>query len=137
MSRISPARSADVDASFERFVVSASPGLLRTAYLLTGDRGHAEDLLQSALMRTLRRWQAISQSPHAYTREVLINLARDGYRARGRRPRETRGDVPPELAAPDQTDGMLERDAITRAAAQLPAAQRGARVPLPARPVRR
>lgn len=29
---------------FERFVTTRSGALLRTAFLLTGDRGHAEDL---------------------------------------------------------------------------------------------
>jgi len=35
-----------VDASFDAFVEARSTALLRTAYLLTGDHGHAEDLLQ-------------------------------------------------------------------------------------------
>ncbi|WP_238598864.1 hypothetical protein [Saccharothrix sp. ALI-22-I] len=36
---------------FEEFVAGASPRLLRTAFLLTRDMGHAEDLLQTALAR--------------------------------------------------------------------------------------
>jgi DNA-directed RNA polymerase specialized sigma24 family protein len=36
---------------FRDFVVARSPALARTAYLLTGDRGLAEDLLQEALTR--------------------------------------------------------------------------------------
>jgi len=41
---------------FRDFVVARSPALLQVAFLLTGDRGHAEDLLQTALMKTSRRW---------------------------------------------------------------------------------
>lgn len=55
-----------LDAGFEQFVSATSPRLLRSAYLLLGDQDDAEDLLQSALMRTLRRWRAISGSPAAY-----------------------------------------------------------------------
>jgi len=34
------------DELFREFVIRRSPDLLRTAYLMTGDRGHAEDLLR-------------------------------------------------------------------------------------------
>ena len=47
------------DESFRAFVTSRQHALLRTAYLLTGDQGLAEDLVQSALEKTLRRWSAI------------------------------------------------------------------------------
>ena len=36
-------------SGFDEFVATRSPALLRTAYLLTGDHGLAEDLLQTAL----------------------------------------------------------------------------------------
>lgn len=42
--------SSDED-EFRDFVIARSPELLRVAFLLTGDRGHAEDLLQTALMK--------------------------------------------------------------------------------------
>jgi RNA polymerase sigma-70 factor (sigma-E family) len=118
-------RAAPLDAGFERFVVAASPALLRSAYLLTGDRGHAEDLLQSALTRTLRRWDAITGSPTAYTFAVLVNLSRDRRRAKQRRP-QTAPEVsaPPDRPARDQLDRVLERDAITQAARRLPSTQR-------------
>jgi RNA polymerase sigma-70 factor (sigma-E family) len=113
-----------LDAGFERFVGSASPALLRSAYLLTDDRGHAEDLLQSALMRTLGRWQAISDSPAAYTFAVLVNLSRDRRRAQRRRPLTAPEGVASDRFAGDQMDRLLERDAITQAARRLPRAQR-------------
>ena len=113
-----------LDAGFERFVVDASPGLLRSAYLLTRDRGDAEDLLQTALIRTMRRWQSITGSPLAYTFVALVNLSHDRRRARRRRPHQVpeweAGDVP----AADPIARLLERDLVVRAAGDLSAAQR-------------
>ena len=47
--------SGGSDARFADFVEQWSPALLRVAFLLTGDRGLAEDLLQTALLKTSRR----------------------------------------------------------------------------------
>ena len=106
---------------FEAFVAESSDRLLRTAYLLTGDAGHAEDVVQSALVRTARRWRSARRSPEAYARTVVANLAKDRWRSLGRRPAETalEHDVP--LAA---SDGLLDRDALMRAARELPHGQR-------------
>jgi RNA polymerase sigma-70 factor (sigma-E family) len=62
------------DDDFERFVAERSTALLRTAYLLTGDRGHAEDLLQTALIKTYRHWNRIldRDDPSAFVRRVLV-----------------------------------------------------------------
>ena len=56
------------DAARQAFVVGRSPALLRTAYLLTGNRADAEDLLQTTLAKTYLSWQRIRD------REAL-----DGY----------------------------------------------------------
>jgi RNA polymerase sigma-70 factor (sigma-E family) len=73
---------------FERFVQARWGTLLRTAYLLTGDRQLAEDLLQEALSRLAERWARLSASgnPEAYVRRCLYNGAVDGWRRRARRP---------------------------------------------------
>jgi RNA polymerase sigma-70 factor (sigma-E family) len=65
---------SDDESAFAVFVDREQPGLLRLAVLLTGDRGHAEDLVQTALLKTYRRWERISrvQSPAAYVRRVLV-----------------------------------------------------------------
>lgn len=62
------------DERFRDFVLRRSPYLLRTAYLLTGDRGHAEDLLQTALMRTYRHWNRVhnKDDPEAFVRRVMV-----------------------------------------------------------------
>lgn len=66
-------RSRD-DDSFREFVARREPALLRTAYLLTGDLGHAEDLVQTALLKTYRHWNRVSavDEPLAYVRRVLV-----------------------------------------------------------------
>lgn len=46
----------EVPAEFEAFVRASRPALLRTAYLLAGDRHRAEDLVQETLVRVARRW---------------------------------------------------------------------------------
>jgi RNA polymerase sigma-70 factor (sigma-E family) len=61
-------------AGFEDFVSREQPALLRLAVLLTGDRGHAEDLVQTALLKTYRHWGRITchGEPTAYVRRVVV-----------------------------------------------------------------
>jgi DNA-directed RNA polymerase specialized sigma24 family protein len=61
------------DDDFRDFVRARSPALSRTAYLLTGDRHLAQDLLQSALAKTYQHWPRVRDgNPEAY---VLRSLA--------------------------------------------------------------
>jgi RNA polymerase sigma-70 factor (sigma-E family) len=64
----------DCDAAFRQFVLDQRRALLRTAFLLTGDHGHAEDLVQLALLKTHRHWARVSGrgDPTAYVRRVLV-----------------------------------------------------------------
>lgn len=107
--------------AFEGFVAASSTRLLRTAYLLCGDRGHAEDLVQTALLRTARRWRTARQHPEAYARRVVVNLAKDRWRTLSRRPAETAFDT--DVEAPVD-ESPLDREALLRATRQLPAGQR-------------
>lgn len=114
-------------ASFERFVAESSIRLLRTAYLLTGDRSGAEDLLQQALLRTARRWRSAQGAAEAYTRRVLVNLARDRHRGARRRvaesPLEEADPAEPDLGS-DPADVVAGREAVMKALARLPIEQR-------------
>ena len=67
----------DDDEGFREFVVVHRGALLRTAYLLTGDHGHAEGLVQTALLKTCRHWRRVAGrgDPSAYVRRVLITTA--------------------------------------------------------------
>lgn len=60
--------------AFTDFVVEVERPLLRTAYLLTGDHGHAEDLVQTTLVKAHRHWDRVQRadSPLAYVRRVLV-----------------------------------------------------------------
>ncbi|SDN83236.1 RNA polymerase sigma-70 factor, sigma-E family [Klenkia soli] len=64
----------ELDAEFDAFVRRRYGGLLRTAHLLTGDRALAEDLLQTALLETYRRWDRLAdrEDPVGYVRRVLV-----------------------------------------------------------------
>jgi RNA polymerase sigma-70 factor (sigma-E family) len=61
-------------ASFTEFVRAEQAALLRLAVLLTGDRGRAEDLVQTALMACYRHWPRIVAKgpPSAYVRRALV-----------------------------------------------------------------
>jgi RNA polymerase sigma-70 factor (sigma-E family) len=72
----------DSDDQFREFVRARWQALLRTAYLLTGDHGKAEDLLQTALVRTHRYWSRIQDNPEAYVRKVLVNANNSWWRRR-------------------------------------------------------
>ena len=106
--------------AYDAFVAASADRLVRTAYLLCGDRGHAEDLVQTALLRTARRWRTARQQPEAYARRVVVNLAKDRWRGLARRPGETTFDV--EVSAPAD-ESVLDRDLLLRATRQLPPGQ--------------
>jgi RNA polymerase sigma-70 factor (sigma-E family) len=110
---------------FERFARRVSPALLQSAYVLTRDRGHAEDLLQMTLFRVARRWEAIEGSPHAFAYRVLVNLSRDRRRSLGRRPIEAPSSAAPlQAAAQDVGERALDRDVMTALVRGLPTKQR-------------
>lgn len=97
-------------AGFEEFVRDRSVGLLRTAYLLTGNRSDAEDLLQEALTGLARQWAKVSRtgSPEAYARRTLHNAAIDGYRRRSVRPVVVVGE--PSMTTPAGGDPFADSD---------------------------
>jgi RNA polymerase sigma-70 factor (sigma-E family) len=97
---------------------------VRTAYLLTGDRHQAEDLVQQCLMSTYRSWARLESpaSAAAYTRTSMV---RQAVRWRGRR---WRGEVPtgdlPPVAVGDRTAEVELAEQVRRALLTLPARQR-------------
>lgn len=115
---------ADQEDGFDRFVLDRSTALLRLAVLLVGDRGHAEDLLQTALLRLCVRWRSVQAHPEAYVRRVLVNLARDRWRHRARRVPEAELTESAHTTARDPADAVVDRDALRQALAALPRRQR-------------
>ncbi|MEU7899318.1 SigE family RNA polymerase sigma factor [Nonomuraea sp. NPDC049152] len=74
------------EADFRQFVIDRSEALFRTAYLLTGDRHAAEDLVQSALTKTAARWRGL-RDPAAiegYVRRVMYHERVSWWRRRSR-----------------------------------------------------
>lgn len=59
------------EATFNEFVSSRTPALMRTAYLLTRDRQLAEDLVQTALFKAAKKWETIQGEPERYVRRIL------------------------------------------------------------------
>jgi len=114
------------DAEFRDFVLARRGALMRSAYLLTGDRGLAEDLVQTALAKAYTAWKRVrgSDDPDAYVARVLIN-AHISERRR-RRVREWFPGSVPERAAADRTDALADRSVLMAALAELPPRQRAA-----------
>lgn len=103
----------DHEREFEAFVRARSTALLRTAYLLTGDQGHAEDLLQSVLVKVARQWPKITGPAEPYARRALANAAVDRWRRR-RLPETPLEDVHLAPATGDCTATIELRDELVR-----------------------
>lgn len=65
----------NVDQEFCDFVVARQTQLLRMAWLITGDWGQAEDLVQTALLRAWPHWRRVTTAgtTEAYVRKVMLN----------------------------------------------------------------
>ncbi len=111
-------------AEFDEFVRTRATALLRVAYLLTGDRHAAEDLLQDVLERVYVRWPRIDGPPEAYARQALVNASANRWRRRGRRP-ET-GLAHHDVPLPDHSHAVADRDAVATALRALAPRQRAA-----------
>lgn len=99
---------------FPDFFRAVSPRLLHTAWLLTGDRHRAEDLVQHALARTYAAWGRVRhEDATAYARRVLVNAHTDWWR-RAQWREQPVGELP-ERSRPDETASLHDRDALVRA----------------------
>jgi RNA polymerase sigma-70 factor (sigma-E family) len=67
--------------AFDEFVLSRSPALLRTAFLLVRDEGRAEDLLQTSLTKAWFAWGRV-EDPEAYVRRVMVTTSASWWRRR-------------------------------------------------------
>lgn len=69
--------------SFAAWVEQGRDRWLRSAYLFTGDRHRAEDLLQEALVEVAKRWPRLrTEHPDAYLRRCLYNGHASWWRRR-------------------------------------------------------
>lgn len=115
--------------AFRDYVAGRSAALLRTAYLITGNRGDAEDLLQTALAKTYLAWPRIRErdSIDAYVRRVLVNTHTSIWR-RHRHLHLTVTPVEhlPERPGRDSTADTDIHDALWTALQSLPTKMRAA-----------
>src|SRR5438876_817019 len=102
-----------------------APDAARLAYLLTGDRALAEDLVQEAFVRMFGRYRDL-RNPDAfaaYLRKTVVNLSRSHFR----RLRVERTYVQREGSAPAPASPELgTREEIWQALLALPERQRTA-----------
>jgi RNA polymerase sigma-70 factor (sigma-E family) len=116
--------------SLAELFVRQIPRTVSIAYLLTGDRGVAEDMAQEAFVRLTGRFRHL-RSPDAfdaYLRRTVVNLSLSYLRRR----RVERAYLQRERArppAPAGTESALEvREELWAALLELPARQRAALV---------
>jgi RNA polymerase sigma-70 factor (sigma-E family) len=108
---------------FEEFAVAALPALLRFGVVLTGDRHRADDLVQTALVKTMRRWTYIEREhPTAYVRRVMVTTQLSWWRS------HRRESLLPEsfdMASPSDAEASYDdQDQLARGLAVLPPRQR-------------
>jgi RNA polymerase sigma-70 factor (sigma-E family) len=73
----------DRNGELREFVAARGAALSRAAYLLTGDRHTAEDLVQETYVVMVRQWRRIdSSNPEPYVRRIMYSRFVDGWRRR-------------------------------------------------------
>lgn len=102
------AKTAARDAEFTAYLHARQPQLLRTAYLLTGDRHQAEDVLQTSLAKLYLAWDKVRDrdSVDAYVRRIMVNENNSLWR-RGWKKREFATEVLPDREFRDEYDEGL------------------------------
>ena len=109
--------------AFKAYVLARSSGLLRTAYLLTGNRTDAEDLVQTSLAKTYLAWDRIRdrEALDGYVCRTMVNTQNSFWRRK--RPEVLHDDVPEAPARDAHADSDLH-DALWTAMSQLGNRQR-------------
>ena len=115
---------AEAEREFREFVAARSAALFRSAYLLTGQREAAEDLLQGALAKVARRWSRIRLDPEPYTRRALYNDQVSRWRLRSWRREAAYGELPDTAAPGDHAATTDLRLALAAALGRLTPRQR-------------
>jgi DNA-directed RNA polymerase specialized sigma24 family protein len=77
---------AGLDGEFREFMHARWPAMVRLAYARPGDRGHAEDVAQTAFARAYASWPKVSRAgnPEAYVRRIVVNENLNRFRRGGR-----------------------------------------------------
>ncbi len=108
------------DRGFREYVATRSRALLRTAYLLTGNKADAEDLVQAALAKTYLAWDRIEDrgALDGYVRRAIVNTHISWWRRR--RVEEYPTDEIPDQAVADHAIASDLQETMRRAIDRLP-----------------
>ena len=101
-----------MESSFDEFVSTRMPPVLRFAGVLTGDRQLAEDIVQDVLLKAHKRWDTITEarSPEAYVRRMVVNEYISWRRKWARIvPSEDVTDARQLASAPDHAERLANR----------------------------
>lgn len=111
------------DRDFIEFMQATWPSLVRAAILMGTPTHVSQDIAQEAMTRCFQAWDRVSTAddPRAYAHVVLANCVRTHYRRR--KFTEVAIDELP-LVSYDETQPLIERDALLRALQRLPVQQR-------------
>ena len=96
----------DRDAEFEAYMAARQPSLLRTAYLLSGDRHTAEDLVQTALAKLYLSWDKVQKREllDGYVRRIIVNEHNRLWRRAWKRREHSTDVVPDDRSVDDRHD---------------------------------
>lgn len=116
----------DDEAAFREFVRAKGPALLRTAFVLTGNRADAEDLVQAALAKTYTAWNKINDRAalDTYVRKAIVNTHISWWRRRKLDEYPT-DELPDRVVADHAGDSDLA-EVVRRALDRLPRRMRAA-----------
>lgn len=114
-------------AAFAEFVTARSTALHRAAYLMVGDVGLAQDLVQEALTKTYVAWPRLREvgNAEAYTRKVITNTAITWFRRKGWHGERATAELPETIHA-GHAEHVADRTSLMQALQQLPPRQRAA-----------
>jgi len=111
-------------ATFAEYVSARSAALQRAAYLMVGDVGLAQDLVQEALIKTYVAWPRLRDpaSVEAYTRKAITTTAISWFRRKAWSERP--GSSLPDAADAARADDVDERIWLWQHLLRLPVRQR-------------
>jgi RNA polymerase sigma-70 factor (sigma-E family) len=115
------------DPAFERFVHEHTTALYRTAFLLTGSRHAAEELVQDTLVHLYPKWRHVTaaDNPVAYVQRSMANRYISSRRTRAAAT-ESRWELPERWDGTDLSEAVAVSRTVWQLLGALPDRQRAA-----------